>query len=75
MARPGGEAILGSFDIFVYFISQLQRLRPLGYCAPLKLKLFDPLCFCKDYGLVCERYRKNGIRSDVAAPTLLKLFL
>ena len=23
--------------IFVYFLSQLQHLRPLGYCAPLEL--------------------------------------
>ena len=33
--RLGGE--LGIFMIFVYFLSQLQRLRPLGYCAPVRL--------------------------------------
>ena len=30
-AQIGGEP--GIFLIFVYFLSQLQRLRPLGYCA------------------------------------------
>ena len=34
-AQVGG-ANLGSFLIFVYFLLQLQRLRPLGCCAPLK---------------------------------------
>ena len=31
--RSVGEP--GIFLIFVYFLLQLQRLRPLGYCAPL----------------------------------------
>ena len=30
--RSGGEP--GIFFIFIYFLSQLQHLRPLGYCAP-----------------------------------------
>ena len=33
----------GSFWAFAYFLSQLQRLRPLGYRAPLQQK------FVKDY--------------------------
>ena len=36
-ALVGGEP--GIFLIFVYFLSQLQRLRPLSYCAPLYLQL------------------------------------
>ena len=37
LPRPAGEP--GIFFIFVYFLSQLQRLRPLGYCAPLQMVL------------------------------------
>ena len=33
-AQVGGEP--GIFLIFVYFLSQLQRLRPLGYCALMR---------------------------------------
>ena len=32
----GGEP--GIFQISVYFLSQLQHLGPLGYCAPLTSK-------------------------------------
>ena len=32
---PGRGANLGSFWFFIYFLSLKQRLRPLGYCAPL----------------------------------------
>ena len=36
--RPGGRT--WDLLVFVYFLSLKQRLRPLGYCAPL--------CCCKD---------------------------
>ena len=37
--RSGSEP--GIFLIFVYFLSPMQRLRPLGYCAPLVKYLFS----------------------------------
>ena len=38
LPRPGGEP--GIFFIFIYFLYQLQCLRPLDYCAPHKVIIF-----------------------------------
>ena len=34
VAQVGGGANLDFFLVFVIFLSQFQRIRPLGYCAP-----------------------------------------
>ena len=32
--------------VFIYFLSQKQRLTPLGYCAPLQCMLFTQGLLC-----------------------------
>ena len=36
---PRSRGELGIFVIFVYFLTQQQRLRPLDYCAPHKVAI------------------------------------
>ena len=51
-AQAGGRT--WDLFVFVYFLSQLQHLRPLGYCAPLGEKLIVVSAFLSSCCLILE---------------------